>query len=146
MLFCYFDKYPTSPNQPVVTGAKTVTQVMRDNFQGKKDEFKELADYKYDALLHLKMYVLADKFSMPKLQSYAQAKVLYALKYESSGFYPCVGLLDEMPEHVAIEAEKVLVQSKIGQPVDTSGGRFRRLEEERPEMAQGIRKVARVSR
>jgi hypothetical protein len=64
ILFCYFDDYPLSPIQSVVFNSATVSEALRDAQIDKTEPFVAPADAKFDAVLHLQMYVLAEKFDV----------------------------------------------------------------------------------
>ena len=148
--FCYFGKYSLSPITPPagVPHAKTVEGVMRGGFWGERKDFETLYEPACDAVLHMKMYDVADKYDVERLRRYAMKKIWSSLHSEEDAFWPCVDQLSEMADLAAEEviqsclifASRISASSRVH--VDFEGARFKSLESERPEMAKSLKEQA----
>jgi hypothetical protein len=67
IMYCYFEEYPLSPNLELHFGTPSVTRVMQENRVDATEEFTPLPEHRFDAVLHLKMCIIADKFDMKDL-------------------------------------------------------------------------------
>ena len=107
ILFCYHDRYPVSPDFVVVPSAKTVMQVMSENRTTEASSSDTLIEPKFDAVLHLEMYVLAQRLEMKYLTVFAQKKFKKGLAMEGEGFWACVETLDHIEDNeIAEKAER----------------------------------------
>jgi hypothetical protein len=87
---------------------------MKENMIDETKEFEEPVEPKYDAVLHLEMYCVAEKMDMKELMSYAKSKCFRALVYEPQGFWPVVEMLYEVvPDHLVAELEDRLAETTI---------------------------------
>lgn len=110
-MYCYFKNYPTSPHSEPSFSALTVAQVMKNNMIDTAKPFEEPLEPQFDALLHLEIYVVAEKLDMKKLMKYSKWMCEKALKYEPHGFWPVVEMLyDAVPEHLVDGLEQYLAQ------------------------------------
>ena len=100
ILFCYHDRYPVSPDFPMVPSAKTIAQVLSENRTA--SEAASSSDVptepKFDVVLHLEMYVLAQKLEMKYLAEFAQKKFKKGLAMEGEGFWACVDMLSHIED------------------------------------------------
>jgi hypothetical protein len=115
IMFCYWDQYPVSPNQAVHFGSPTVSQVMKENMIDETKEFEKPVEPKYDAVLHLEMYCVAEKMDMKELMSYARNKCWKALDYEQQGLWAVVEMLYEVvPDHLVEGLKDQLGRTALG--------------------------------
>ena len=124
---------------------------MSEGFCGDQEHFKTPCQPTCDAVLHMKMYDLADKYDMDGMGQYAMRKIWSCLQGESGehdAFWRCVDFLDEMAEMAAEQVIKSCLvfatcrSAASKSQVDFDGDRFGELERLRPEMAQELRKKA----
>ena len=136
-MYCYFKEYPVSPNSELRFGVPTVTKVMKDNIIEVDEEFSAPNEHQSDAVLHLKMVILADKFDMGSLGSYARERIMAALKYEPEGLWPCLQMLQELPDHLVRD-----IEARLARFIKTSDwmttGTVKRLEELSPGLAAAL--------
>lgn len=98
ILFCYHDRYPVSPDFPVSPSAKTIVQVLSENRTAEASSSDVPTEPKFDAVLHLEMYVLAQKLEMKYLAEFAQKKFKKGLAMEGEGFWACVEMLNHIED------------------------------------------------
>jgi hypothetical protein len=137
ILFCYYDKYPLSPDFEVAPASKTVSKVLSENFTGNSSSSVKLAEPKYDAVLHLNMYMLGLKLEMKYLTACAQKTFKKSLAVEGEGFWPCVEMLNGMEEEVADTIDR-RIRHAIDNRVWSTSRPFKELEKLRPTMAARI--------
>ena len=115
---------------------------------GEEKDFETPYEPTRDAVLHMKMYDVADKYDIEKLGRYAMKKVWSSLHSEEDAFWPSVDQLSEMAEMAAKEvidsclifASRKSASSRVD--IDFEGVRFKSLGSERPEMAKSLKEQA----
>ena len=149
VMYCYFKEYPLSPNSELRFGVPTVTKVMKENVIEVDEEFSAPNEHKFDAVLHLKMFILADKFDMNPLGRYARERIIAVLKYEPEGLWPCLEMLQDLPDHLVED-----IESRLARFIKSCGsssswvtiGTAERLEKLSPGLAAALNNEAKEKR
>lgn len=138
IMFCYYERYPVSPEFEVVPGSKTVSQVMNENRVSATSSSEVLGEPKFDAVLHLQMFDLAKKLEMDAMAIYANKRCKKILANETEGFWGCIEYLNSsMKGGVAEKVERKLVRL-VEDRVWSTTKPFSYLEKLRPGMAAKI--------
>ena len=108
ILWTYFETYPLSPDRELYAGVSSVSTALQNNIIDVWKPREAATEPAFDAVLHLRMYILAEKLFMPALKDYASDSCVWALKFEPEGFLPCIEMLRDAPENVKEEMENDL--------------------------------------
>ena len=109
---------------------------MKGGFSGEHMDFETLYQPACDAVLHMKMYDVADIYDVERLGQYAMKRIWSSVCSEDNAFRPCVNQLSQMAE---VATEKVIrsclilasrksASSKVH--IDFEGPRFKNLKSE----------------
>lgn len=146
--FCYFDKYSLSLYTYLsdIPHARPIEVILRQSFIGPNSEFRLPNEPTCDALLHFKMFNIADKYEIPHLETYALNNVKKFFRSELGAMHTCISYLEEMSDMAIDKVEPLLVQfatgedcvAKLSTVLWPASQEFATLEELRPKMAERI--------
>jgi hypothetical protein len=142
IMFCYYDRYPVSPDFEVVPGSKTVNQVMTENKATAGSSAEILTEPKYDSLVHLQMFDFAKRFEMADMAIYANKRCKKTIANENEGFWDCVAYMNTIERGVAEKVERKMLRL-VESSSWTTVKPFEELTKLRPEMAAKVSQFGR---